>query len=84
MTAPTGTRTRSIPLTEGGQVMVYSTPDQLVLQLRLEIPTETDILRPSFKVALAITTEESLLIAGEFLQAASTQIRQEKKIRNAV
>ena len=83
MTTPKGTRARSIPLIEGGQVMVYSTPDRLVVQLRQEIPTATDLLRPSFKVALALTPAEALLIAGELLQAASLQIGQEKKNRTA-
>jgi len=83
MPAPKGTRARSISLAKGGQVMVYSTTDQLVVQLRLEIPTETDLLRPSSKVALAITPEEALLIAGELLQAASMQIGQEKKARHS-
>lgn len=82
MANPKGMRNRSIPLKEGGQVMIYSSSDQLVLQLRLDVPTEADILRPSFKTALELTYDEALLVAAELLQVASAHIGQKKKIEN--
>jgi len=77
MTNPKGFRNRSFTLDEGGQVMVYSNPDQIILQLRREIPTETNVLQPSFKVAISLTPSEALALASELLQAASSQL--EKK-----
>jgi len=74
MANPKGLRNRSFPLEEGGHVMVYSNQDQILLQLRREIPTETDVLKPSFKVAVSLTPAEALELASELLQAASSQI----------
>lgn len=74
MASPKGFRNRSIILEEGGQVMVYSNQDQILLQLRREIPTETDVLKPSFKVAVSLMPAEALELASELLQAASSQI----------
>lgn len=53
MANPKGFRNRLFTLEEGGQVMVYSNQDQTLLQLRRDIPTETDVLKPSFKVAVS-------------------------------
>jgi hypothetical protein len=78
MTNPKGLRSRSFPLVEGGQVMVYSGLDQILIQLRRDIPTETDVLQPSFKVAVSLTPEEALSLASELLQAASNQLRENK------
>lgn len=61
------------PLQNGGQVMVYSNADQLFLQLNHETPTESNILEPSFKIALVLT-HEVLLLASERLQVATNQI----------
>jgi hypothetical protein len=74
MANPKGLRNRSYTLEEGGQVMVYSNQNQIFLQLRREIPTETDVLQPSFKVALSLTPAEALGLASELLQAASIQM----------
>lgn len=74
MANPKGFRNRSFILEEGGQVMVYSNQDQILLQLRREIPTETDVLKPSFKVAVSMTPAEALKLASELLQAASSQL----------
>lgn len=74
MANPKGFRNRSFTLEEGGQVMVYSNQDQILLQLRREIPTETDVLKPSFKVAVSLTPSEAMGLASELLQAASSQL----------
>ena len=74
MASPKGFRNRSFILEEGSQVMVYSNLDQILLQLRREIPTETDVLKPSFKVAVSLTPAEALELASELLQAASGQL----------
>ncbi len=75
MANPKGLRNRSYTLEGGGQVMVYSNQNQIFLQLRREIPTETDVLQPSFKVALSLTPAEALGLASELLQAASIQMK---------
>ena len=74
MANPKGFRNRSFKLDEGGQVMLYSNQDQILIQLRREIPTETDVLLPSFKVAVSLTMAEALALASELLQAASSQL----------
>lgn len=75
MANPKGLRNRSLPLKQGGQVMVYSSQDQIYLQLRREIPTETDILQPSFKVAVSLTLAEALTLAAELLQISAAEIQ---------
>ena len=72
-----GFRNRSFVLDECSQVMVYSNQDKIILQLRREIPTETNVLQPSFKVAVSLTPSEALGLASELLQAAASQL--EKK-----
>lgn len=44
MTTPKGVRSRSFSLCNSGQVMVYSHPEQIFLQLRHEIPNTIDLL----------------------------------------
>ena len=74
MANPKGLRNRSYTLEEGGQVMVYSNQNQIFLQLRRDISTETDVFKPSFKVAVSLTLAEALDLASELLQAASSQL----------
>lgn len=78
MANPKGYRNRSCTLEEGSQVMVYSNHNQILLQLRREIPTETNVLQPSFKVAVSLTPAEALGLASELLQAASVQLGQKE------
>ena len=78
MANPKGLRSRSFTLEEGSLVMVYSNQNQILLQLRREIPTETDVLQPSFKVAVSLTLAEALGLASELLQAASVQLGQKE------
>jgi|GEM_PF-1143805 len=79
MVNPKGLRNRSFILQEGSLVMVYSSQNQILLQLRREIPTETDVLQPSFKVAVSLTAAEALGLASELLQAASSQLEKKKQ-----
>jgi hypothetical protein len=79
MAIPKGFRNRSFPLEEGSQVMVYSNLGQIILQLRREIPTETNVLQPSFKVAVSLTISETLGLAAELLQAASSHLEKRKQ-----
>lgn len=82
MATPKGLRNKSFNLSSGGQVMIYSNPDHIFLQLRKEIPTEADILNPSFKVALSLTPIEALNLASELLQTAAQRLNEDYKDQN--
>jgi hypothetical protein len=71
MPAPKGMR--FVPFTIGGTdaVHIYSDAHRIWLQLRRDVPTGHDIGRPSFKVALSLTPEQAIAIAGELLTAAT-------------
>jgi len=71
-------RTKALKLQGGDQVMVYSNHDAVFLQLRHEVPTEEDILTPSAKVAVALTTSEMLELASELLTIANGRLNQQK------
>jgi hypothetical protein len=64
---------RVIPIAIGGTdaVHIYSDTQRIWLQLRRSVPTEHEIGRPSFKVALGLTREQAIAIAGELLTAAT-------------
>jgi len=64
---------RTAPFTINGTdaVHIYSDTQRIWLQLRRNVPTEQDIARPSFKVALGLTPEQAIAIAGELLTAAT-------------
>lgn len=75
MATPKGTRTQRIPTKSGEAVHIYSTPSQIVLQLRKEVPTELDFTAASFKVAVTLTPAEALSVAGELLAVAAEQVK---------
>ena len=54
---------------------IYSNSAKIVLQLRKEVPTEVDFSAASFKVAVALTPAEALLVAGELLTVAALQVK---------
>jgi hypothetical protein len=64
---------RFVPFAVSGTdaVHIYSDAQRIFLQLRRDVPTEHDIARPSFKVALSLTPEQAIAIAGELLTAAT-------------
>ncbi len=74
MSTPKGMRTRTISLASGDQVQMYSNPEHIYLQLRRLVPTEQDILLPSFKVAVELSPLEALRLASELLQLASARL----------
>jgi hypothetical protein len=51
-------------------VHIYSDAQRIWLQLRRKVPTEHSIAKPSFKVALSLTSELATAIASELLTAA--------------
>ena len=52
-------------------VHVYSDAQRIWLQLRRDVPTVQSIARPSFKIAMSLTPEQAIAIAGELLTAAT-------------
>lgn len=71
MASSKGMRTQRIVTENGDSVHIYSNHEEIVLQLRHQPPTETDLLFPSFKVAIALSDDEILAIAGELITASS-------------
>lgn len=53
-------------------VHIYSDAQRIWLQLRRDVPTNQDIGKPSFKVALGLTPQQAIAIAGELLTAATS------------
>ncbi len=70
MGTPKGLRCIPTQLATGDLVLVYSNPSQILLQLRRQVPTEMDLLAPSFKVAVTLQPAEAEAIAFELLRAA--------------
>lgn len=68
---PKGMRAWARPLDAGAHVHIYSDDKQIILQLRRAVPTEDDMLAPSFKVAVTLTPTDALALAAELLGAAS-------------
>ena len=62
-----GMRRVTFQLETGDNVFVYSDVTHILLQLRREVPTQQDILAPSFKAAVALTEGEALALASELL-----------------
>ena len=71
MPAPKGMRAVPFTISSTDAVHIYSDTARIWLQLRRDVPTEHDIAKPSFKVALSLTPEQAIAIAGELLTAAT-------------
>ncbi len=54
MATPKGMRAAQFPVNASDAIHVYSDANHIWLQLRRDVPTEQDIGRSSFKVALCI------------------------------
>ena len=74
MSTPKGTRSTPVLLHTGDRVLIYSDPEQIVLQLRRQVQTEHEVLSPSFKVAVVLTPIEAMSIATELLNIASARL----------
>jgi hypothetical protein len=76
MGTPKGVRQYSLDLQSGMKMHLYSAsvvpggPDEpcIVVQLRAAVPTEMDVLAPSFKVAAALTPWEAQKVARELFR----------------
>ena len=75
MATPKGMRAVRFLTASGDAVHVYSNQDRVVLQIRHEVPTETDLLGTSFKAAVELSDSDALAIAGELISAISLRWR---------
>jgi hypothetical protein len=66
-------RVISFSLNPTDAVHVYSNAQSVWLQLRRDVPTQHDIGKPSFKIAVGLTSAQAIAIAGELLTAATQQ-----------
>jgi len=73
MGAPPNMRRVTFRLENGDNVFVYSDATRILLQLRREVPTQQDILTPSFKVAVPLTEGEALALAAELLSVVANR-----------
>jgi hypothetical protein len=79
MTNPKGMRATRIDTASGSAIHIYSNAEKIILQLRHSIPTEQDILTPSFKVAVELSDDEILALAGELLSVVTIRKKAAKK-----
>lgn len=75
MGTPSGMRCMTVALENGDKVLLYSDSVHLFLQLRHCMPTEQDILAPSFKVAVPLTDSEALAVASHLLSVVANRLK---------
>lgn len=75
MSTPKGMTCHNFTLTNHDQMMLYHTSERIILQLRHKVATEEDILSPSFKVAVELSSTEAIALAAELLSIAAPQIQ---------
>jgi hypothetical protein len=61
-------------LASGDRVLLYTDANRIVLQMRRQVPTEEDLLAPSFKVAVSLNAIEAAQLAEDLLGAALAQL----------
>jgi hypothetical protein len=71
MSNPKGMRAWAHALDSGAHIHVYSDDSRTILQVRRAIPTDEDVLSPSFKVAVTLSPSDALALAAELLSASS-------------
>lgn len=65
-----GMRKREVALAAGGAVAVYGDEERVVVQLRQKVPSDVELLKASFKVALQLTRSEAAALAAELALAS--------------
>jgi hypothetical protein len=79
LSTPKGMRRVDRKLETGDKVHIYSDDTQIVLQIRHEVPTEENLLEPSFKTAVSLNVAEAMTVAGDLLHAASLLLSAQKR-----
>lgn len=70
MATPKGMRAAQFPVNGSDVIHVYSDENHIWLQLRRDVPTEQDIGRTSFKVALCMQPGTALKLGLELMSIA--------------
>ena len=78
MATPKGKRAVQFAVNATDAVHVYSDDEHIWLQLRREVPTEQDIGRPSFKVALCLQPGTAHKLALELMNLAERNKEKQK------
>ena len=78
MATPKGKRAVPFAVNATDAVHVYSDDEHIWLQLRREVPTEQDIGRPSFKVALCLQPGTAHKLALELMNLAERNKEKQK------
>lgn len=74
MSTPKGMKCTPRTVATGDRVLIYSDLTRIILQLRRQVPTEEQILEPSFKVAVSLSPAEAIALASDLLNAALPQL----------
>jgi hypothetical protein len=78
MATPKGMRVVPLPVNATDAVHIYSDQQHIWLQLRRAVPTEHDIGRSSFKVALCLTAGTARKLGLELLNLAERNNAKQK------
>jgi hypothetical protein len=76
MSTPKGMACRNFTLASRDQILLYHNEEQIIVQLRRQVPTEENVLSPSFKVAVDLSPFEAIALASELLTIAAPRSRQ--------
>lgn len=82
MATPQGMRLATFAVNTTDDVHVYSDDHHIWLQLRRNVPTEQDIGRPSFKVAMNLNVGIAEKLGHELISLAIRQ-KERQKLRSA-
>ena len=74
MSTPKGMTCRNFTLACRDQILLYHNAEHIIMQLRDQVPTEVNILNPSFKVAVELSPIEAIALASELLTIAAPRI----------
>lgn len=72
MATPKGMRAQQFPLNASDVIHVYSDENHIWLQLRRDVPTEHDIGRSSFKVAVCLQPGTAHKLGLELMNVADS------------
>jgi hypothetical protein len=75
MSTPKGMACRNFSLANHDQILLYHNAERIIMQLRHQVPTEENVLSPSFKVAVDLSPFEAIALASELLTIAAPRIQ---------
>jgi hypothetical protein len=75
MSTPKGMTCRNFTLVCRDQILLYHNAEHIIMQLRRQVPTDENVLSPSFKVAVDLSPFEAVALASELLTIAAPRIQ---------